>query len=202
MSSKIVQMEPGIAGAVLAIRAGGVVALPTDTVYGLGVDPTNAAAIRRLFAVKRRDGAKPIPILLSDVSYLRDVCDSPPEVATRLAEAFLPGPLTIIVPLSAHLPPELSAGAGTVGVRVPDHEATRALIRACGGMLAVTSANVSGEPPATRVADLSPALLREIDFALDGGVTPGGAASTVVDVSVVPPVVLRPGPLTAADLGI
>jgi L-threonylcarbamoyladenylate synthase len=202
MSSKIVTIETGIAKATRVIRAGGVVALPTDTVYGLGVDPTNAQAIRRLFDIKRRDGAKPIPLLLSDASYLVDVCDSPSAVAKRLAAAFLPGPLTIVLPLSARLPPELTAGTGTVGVRVPAHEPARDFIRACGGMLAVTSANISHMPPATRVEELSAELLRLIDLALDGGATPGGFASTVVDASADPPVVLRQGPLSRSTLGI
>ncbi len=202
MSPKIVPIETGILDAVRAIRAGGVVALPTDTVYGIGVDPTNAAAIRRLFHIKRRDGARAIPILLADVSHLGDVCDSPSEAAMRLAEAFLPGPLTLVVSLSAELPSELNAESGTVGVRVPDHDVARDFIRACGGMLAVTSANISGEPPATCVADLSAELLRQIDLVVDGGPTPGGAASTVVDARTDPPVVLRQGPLTAADLKI
>ncbi|MAF10832.1 threonylcarbamoyl-AMP synthase [Candidatus Poribacteria bacterium] len=202
MSPKIVPIETGIFDAVRAIRAGGVVALPTDTVYGIGVDPANAAAIRRLFSIKRRDGARAIPILLADVAHLGDVCDSPSEAVMRLAEAFLPGPLTLVVSLSAELPSELNAESGTVGVRVPDHDGARDFIRACGGMLAVTSANISGEPPATCVADLSAELLGLIDVVLDGGPTPGGAASTVVDARADPPAVLRQGPLTAADLGI
>ncbi|MBT5710210.1 threonylcarbamoyl-AMP synthase, partial [Candidatus Poribacteria bacterium] len=155
MPAKIVPIETGIADAARVIRAGGVVALPTDTVYGIGVDPSNRDAIRRLFHIKRRDGARPIPILLADVTNIGNVCDSPSEIAMRLAEEFLPGPLTLVVPLSAELPRELTAGSGTVGVRVPNHDLARDFIRACGGMLAVTSANISGEPPAVCVPDLS-----------------------------------------------
>jgi len=179
-----------------------VVALPTDTVYGLGVDPANADAIQRLFDIKQREGARPIPILLSDVEHLADICDAPSEFATRLADRFLPGPLTLVVPLSAVLPPVLTAGRGTVGVRVPDHEGARALIRACGGSLAVTSANVSGEPAATSVSELPARFTDCVDLLLDGGTTPGGLASTVVDCSLEAPAVLRVGPLTAADLGV
>jgi L-threonylcarbamoyladenylate synthase len=202
MSARVIPIASGIPAATRVIREGGVVVLPTDTVYGLGVDPANDSAIRGLFDIKRRDGARPIPILLSDVSGLTDVCDEPPEFATRLAEDFLPGPLTLVVRLSAALPPALTAGRGTVGVRVPAHDDARAFIRACGGSLAVTSANFSGEPPATRVSELPEALAARVDLVLDGGTTPGGLASTVVDCSVTPPRILRAGPLTAAALGI
>ncbi len=202
MSARVVPIASGIPDAVRVIGEGGVVVLPTDTVYGLAVDPANAAAVQRLFHIKRRDGARPIPILLSDVARLQDVCDAPPETATRLAEMFLPGPLTLVVPLSASLPLALTAGSGTVGVRVPDHDGARAFIRACGGSLAVTSANVSGEPPATDVDALSSDVARSVDLILDGGASDGGVASSVVDCSTRPPRVLRVGPLSAADLGV
>lgn len=202
MSARIVPIQAGISDAVRVIREGGVVVLPTDTVYGIGVDPTNADAVQRLFQIKGRDGERPIPILLSDIARLADVCDAPPESATRLAESFLPGPLTLVVPLSASLPAALTAGSGTVGVRVPDDDRARDFIRACGGSLAVTSANMSGEAAATRVSELAPGVAGSVDLILDGGPTPGGVASTVVDCSVYPPRVLRAGPLHASDLGI
>ncbi len=186
-------MKDPIQEAARRLRLGEIVAIPTDTVYGLAADPRNSEAIRKLYEAKRRDLSKPIPLLLSDVSAIEKVCGSLPRSARRLAERFFPGPLTLVMRLAAPFPPILNAGGETVGVRVPDHETARGLIRRMGGALAVTSANLSGRAPALKVDELDPAF--DNLFILDGGSTGGFQASTVVDVSRDPPLVLREGAL-------
>ena len=183
------------------LRRGLPVVLPTDTVYGVGVLPYDAAAVDRLYAVKGRPAEKGIPILLGDVADVAHVAGIIPPAAAALMAHFWPGPLTLIVPRRPELPANLSPD-DTIAVRVPDHALARALIRAAGGAVAATSANVSGQPPA-RVADEALAVLGgRVAAVLDDGPSPGGMASTVVDCTVDPPVVRRAGPLTAADLGL
>ena len=183
------------------LRRGLPVVLPTDTVYGVGVLPYDAAAVDRLYAVKGRPAEKGIPILLGDVADVAHVAGIIPPAAAALMAHFWPGPLTLIVPRRPELPANLSPD-DTIAVRVPDHALARALIRAAGGAVAATSANVSGQPPA-RVADEALAVLGgRVAAVLDDGPSPGGVASTVVDCTVDPPVVRRAGPLTAADLGL
>jgi L-threonylcarbamoyladenylate synthase len=183
------------------LRRGLPVVLPTDTVYGVGVLPYDAAAVDRLYAVKGRPAEKGIPILLGDVADVAHVAGIIPPAAAALMAHFWPGPLTLIVPRRPELPANLSPD-DTIAVRVPDHALARALIRAAGGAVAATSANVSGQPPA-RAADEALAVLGgRVAAVLDDGPSPGGMASTVVDCTVDPPVVRRAGPLTAADLGL
>ena len=183
------------------LRRGLPVVLPTDTVYGVGVLPYDAAAVDRLYAVKGRPAEKGIPILLGDVADVAHVAGIIPPAAAALMAHFWPGPLTLIVPRRPELPANLSPD-DTIAVRVPDHALARALIRAAGGAVAATSANVSGQPPA-RAADEALAVLGgRVSAVLDDGPSPGGMASTVVDCTVDPPVVRRAGPLTAADLGL
>lgn len=186
-------MNDPIQEAARRLRLGDIVAIPTDTVYGLAADPRNPEAIRKLYEAKRRDLSKPIPLLLSDISAMENVCGSPSRAARRLAERFFPGPLTLVMRLAAPFPPILNAGGGTIGVRVPDHETARRLIRRMGGALAVTSANLSGKAPASTVDELDPAF--DNLFVLDGGPTGGVQASTVVDASREPPLILREGVL-------
>ncbi len=186
-------MNDPVQEAARRLRLGEIVAMPTDTVYGVAADPRNPEAIRKLYEAKRRDLSKPIPLLLSDVSAMENVCGAPSRTARRLAERFFPGPLTLVMRLAAPFPPILNAGGETIGVRVPDHETARRLIRQMGGALAVTSANLSGKAPASKVEELDPAF--ENLFVLDGGPTGGVQASTVVDASREPPVILREGVL-------
>ena len=183
------------------LRRGLPVVLPTDTVYGVGVLPYDAAAVDRLYAVKGRPAEKGIPILLGDVADVAHVAGIIPPAAAALMAHFWPGPLTLIVPRRPELPANLSPD-DTIAVRVPDHALARALIRAAGGAVAATSANVSGQPPARAADEALAALDGRVAAVLDDGPSPGGMASTVVDCTVDPPVVRRAGPLTAADLGL
>ena len=183
------------------LRRGLPVVLPTDTVYGVGVLPFDAAAVERLYEVKGRPAEKGIPILLGDVADVAHVAGIIPSAAAALMAHFWPGPLTLVVPRRPELPANLSPD-DTIAVRVPDHAVARALIRAAGGALATTSANVSGRPPARAADEALAALDGRVAAVLDDGPSPGGVASTVVDCTVDPPIVRRAGPLSAADLGL
>jgi tRNA threonylcarbamoyl adenosine modification protein (Sua5/YciO/YrdC/YwlC family) len=177
---------------------GEVAAIPTDTVYGLAARPDDEAAVRRLAEFKGRDPQQPIAVLFDDTAVVAVLIEPPPEFE-RLAR-FWPGALTLIVP--AHVASFASALVPnrSIGVRQPDDELARTLIRACGGLLAVTSANKHGQPPATSAEEIT-AIFGDDLVVLDDGPR-GGTASTVVDLTVQPPKVLREGPLTAAQLGL
>lgn len=180
--------------ALAILRAGGLVAFPTDTVYGLGAQAFNQTAIESIYLAKDRPLEKAIPILIADVVDLDKVADAVPALALRLAVRFWPGPLTLVVPKHANLPAAVSA-TSTVGVRIPNHEVARALLRAAGPM-AVSSANLSGQDNPRTVGEVIRQLNGRIPLILNGGVTRGGVPSTVVDVTGAEPVILREGPIT------
>lgn len=177
------------------------VVFPTDTVYGVGVMPFDEAAIERLYALKGRPADKGVPILLSDPIHLERVARMVPPVAQSLIERFWPGPLTLIVPRVPGLP-ELISPNDTIAVRIPDHEVARALIREAGGAVATSSANLSGQDPAHTGEAAMAALQGLVAAVLDDGPSPGSRPSTIVDCTSMQPVVLREGPLSAADLGL
>lgn len=181
-----------------ALRQGGIVAFPTDTVYGLGALAFDNAAIESIYIAKQRPVEKAIPVLIGDLSDLEKVGTDIPDMALRLAARFWPGPLTCIIPKLATLPRAVSATA-TVAVRIPDHHVARALLRAA-GPLAVTSANISGEPSPTTAQEAHTQLAGRIPLILDGGKTPGGIPSTLVDCTGDKPLILREGPLTLENL--
>ncbi|MCE7918264.1 MAG: threonylcarbamoyl-AMP synthase [Anaerolineae bacterium] len=187
-----------IARALEILRAGGLVVFPTDTVYGLGSLAFDQAAIESIYAVKGRPLEKAIPILIADAADLDRLARAVTDLARRLASRFWPGPLTLVLPKRDDLPAAVSA-ADTVGVRVPDHAAARALLRAAGPM-AVTSANLSGRSSPRSAEEAASQLGGRVPLVLDGGETPGGVPSTVVDVSGSVPVILREGPLTLAEI--
>jgi len=183
------------------LRRGLPVVFPTDTVYGIGVLPFDPVAIERLYAAKGRPAEKGIPVLLAEPADVAQIAADVPPAAAALMARFWPGPLTLIVPRQPTLPDNLSPN-DTVAVRVPDHAVARALIRAAGGAVAATSANVSGQPAARSAGEALAALAGRAAAVLDDGPSPGGRASTIVDCTVQPPVILRVGPLSAADLGL
>ncbi len=183
-----------------ALRQGELVVLPTDTVYGVAASARLAAAIDRLYEAKGRAEDKPIPLLLSDPEDVEQACCAVPQAARVLAEVFWPGPLTIVLPKAPDLPDNLTV-LPTVGVRVPDHDLTRAVIRLMGGMLAVTSANKSGGPNPLSVRDAYAQLGAAVTYYMDGGPAPGGAPSTVVGFDEAgAPVIWRQGPITAGQI--
>jgi L-threonylcarbamoyladenylate synthase len=180
------------------LHFGGLVAFPTDTVYGVGALAFDPAAIASIYVAKARPAEKAIPILIGDVEDLDRVSDDVPPLALILAARFWPGPLTLVVPQRVTLPGIVSA-TPTVGVRVPDHPAARALLRAAGPM-AVTSANISGQPSPTTSGEVLAQLNGRVPLILDGGVTPGGIPSTVVNCLGAEPAILREGPLSKSDI--
>lgn len=184
--------------AVDILRSGGLVAFPTDTVYGLGANAFDPAAVRSLFLAKGRRDEKAVPVLIADPSDLGRVAMEASEMAAALAAHFWPGPLTIVVPKHPDLPAEISI-LPTVGVRIPDHPLTRALLQAA-GPLAVSSANRSGGANPIRAQDVLAQLDGIIGLIIDGGMTPGGVPSTVVDCVGAEPQVLREGPISATDI--
>ncbi len=183
-----------------ALREGQLVVLPTDTVYGVAASAHSSVAIDRLYAAKGRAEDKPIPLLLSDPDGIEHVCQEAPRAARLLAEAFWPGPLTIVLPKLPELPENLTT-LPTVGVRVPDHDLTRAVIRMMGGALAVTSANRSGGPNPLSVQQAYAQLGAAVTYYMDDGPAPGGAPSTVVGFDDAgAPVIFRQGPITEGQI--
>lgn len=187
-----------IKAAVAALRRGLIVGVPTDTVYGLAVDPLNAEAVAALFELKGRPDEKALPVLAATVSQLRDLVDMPPNIED-IARRHWPGPLTLVLRRRVELPDWVGDGElETIAVRIPDHPTALSLLGAA-GPLAVTSANRSGEPPALHEAEALDQLGGGVAVYLDGW-CPGGASSTVVDVTLSPPRLLREGPVTLGDL--
>ena len=180
------------------LKRGGLVAFPTDTVYGVGALAFDSDAVESIYAAKKRPVEKAIPILLGGPEDLGKVTTEAPPVAEKLATRFWPGPLTLIVPKHPSLPDVVSAEP-TVGVRVPDHPVARALLTAAGPM-AVTSANISGMDSPKTAKDVNEQLNGRIPLILDGGETPGGVPSTVVNCLGTEPVILREGPITLKDI--
>lgn len=187
-----------IARALEVLRSGGLVAFPTDTVYGVGALAFDGRAVESIYAAKDRPVEKAIPVLIGDPEDLEKVGLDIPPSARRLASRFWPGPLTILVPKRTELPEAVSA-TSTVGVRVPDHEVARALLRAAGPM-AVTSANISGAQSPTMAHEVQEQLGGRIALILDGGPTPGGIPSTLVDCTTPELRVLREGPISVEEL--
>ncbi len=180
------------------LSQGGLVAFPTDTVYGLGALAWDAQAIEKLFVVKGRESAKAIAVLLGSPADLPRVAETMGAAASRLAECFWPGALTLVVPRRPDLPENLSP-LPTIGVRMPDHPTALELLRLA-GPLAVTSANLSGLNSTTTAQEVLAQLGGRIQVILDGGRTPGGQPSTVVDCTGAEPVILRQGPITPEQI--
>lgn len=175
------------------LRAGEVVALPTETVYGLAANALNAEAVRRIFAVKQRPAHNPIIVHVSDVSMAQRCVAAWPEVATKIAASFWPGPLTMVLRRAKSIPDEVTAGGETVGVRAPSHPFIQAVIRACEFPLAAPSANLANELSPTNAEHVQGSIGARIPLIVDGGQSQVGIESTVLDISVSPPRLLRPG---------
>jgi L-threonylcarbamoyladenylate synthase len=200
MKTRLVPAEQpdSIAIALSVLKNNGVIAFPTDTVYGVVASAFNAQAIELLFTAKGRDFNKSIAVLIGDIAQLPQLTDSFTPSARKLAERFWPGALTLVVPRHPSLPNILSP-TPTIGVRMPDHAFARAILNAA-GPLAATSANLSGGANPKTAQDVLQQLDGRIDLVLDGGSCPGGVPSTVVDCTLVEPQVLRQGAITAQQL--
>ncbi len=185
--------------AVSILNRGGVVAFPTDTVYGIGVHPGQPEAVRKLYQVKGRPIDKPIPILLGSIGDVEHVAQNVPKCFFHLADRFWPGELTLIVE-AKNLPPEVTAGGKTVGLRMPNHTLALKLLHRFGRPIATTSANKSDELPATSTKEVRDKLGNLIDLILDGGQTLTRTASTVLDLSVSPPRIRRHGGIPTDEI--
>jgi L-threonylcarbamoyladenylate synthase len=183
--------QESITAAVRVLQTGGVVAFPTDTLYGLAVDPRRQDAVARLFALKGRESSVAVPLIAASLEQA-GLAAMFTVGETRAAEMFWPGPLTIVARANPSIVPEAVAAHGTVAIRVPAHEIARALARAFGFPVTATSANRSGQPPSTSANDVATAL-PDVDALLDGGPAPGGAPSTIIAVKEDGPILLREG---------
>jgi L-threonylcarbamoyladenylate synthase len=180
------------------LQHGGLVVFPTDTVYGLAALPAQSEYIERLYVVKSRNSTRAIAILIAEAGELEQVSSAPTATAMRLAERFWPGPLTLIVNRHPTLPDVLSPQP-TIGVRIPDHPVALALLRLT-GPLAVTSANLSGQENTNTAQEALNQLKGRVHLVIDGGRTPGGIPSTVVDCTGLEPLILREGPVSEEEI--
>jgi len=181
------------------LQNGGVIAFPTDTVYGLGADAFNARAVERIYEIKTRPKDRPLPVLIADVRQLTALAGPIPEIARFLARQFWPGGLTLVLAKKDSLLPYL-ASTPTIAVRIPAHPVCLALIRQLGNPLIGTSANVTGQPPALTAEEVEHQLGGRIDFVINGGSCPGGKESTIVDVTREPPIILREGIIPSHEI--
>jgi L-threonylcarbamoyladenylate synthase len=196
----VVAGDDGLDQAVAALRRGGLVAFPTETVYGLGADAEQPAAVRRIFTAKGRPTDHPLIVHLGSPDLLDAWADAIPPEARLLADAFWPGPLTLLLWRSAKVPDEVTGGRATVGLRVPDHPVARALLTAFGGGVAGPSANRFGRVSPTTAEHVVAELDGNVDVVLDGGACEVGVESTIVDLTGASPLVLRPGGVSAERL--
>jgi L-threonylcarbamoyladenylate synthase len=190
------QVEQGIS----ILKEGGIVAFPTDTVYGLGAAVNLPQAVARVYEIKGRPQNMPLPILLADKSQIEEVAELVPEIAWLLAEKFLPGALTIVLLKSKSVPDIVSGGGKTVALRIPNHPIPLALARGVGTPIIGTSANLSGKPSALTAEEVYNQLNNKVDLIINGGRCPGGKESTIVDLTGEAPVVLREGAIPREEL--
>ena len=182
--------------AVLILQAGGVVAFPTETFYGLAVDATNGNAIERIFQIKGRAFSSAIALIAGSKNGISGLVTDIPAVAQRLMQTFWPGPLTLLFPASPRISPRLTAGTGRIGIRVSNHPIADSLANRLGGPITATSANLSGAPECLTTAEVLATLGDRIDLIIDGGPAPGGKGSTFLDITVDPPACLREGAIS------
>lgn len=207
MKTKIIQLDEehidqaAMAEAGRVICAGGLVAFPTETVYGLGGDALNAASSGRIYAAKGRPSDNPLIVHIADMDGLEKITAQVPEIALRLAERFWPGPLTMIFKKADCVPYATTGGLDTVAVRMPSNKIARELIRTSGRYIAAPSANLSGRPSPTDAKHVIQDLYGRVDMILDGGESDIGLESTIIDLSGERPVILRPGYITEEMLG-
>jgi L-threonylcarbamoyladenylate synthase len=185
--------EAAVARAAEELRRGAVVALPTETVYGLAANALDTHAVSRIFEVKGRPQHNPVIVHVADLAMARRCAGTWPAIADQLAAAFWPGPLTLVLPRASNIPDAVTAGGSTVGIRWPSHPIMQAVIRACGFPLAAPSANRSNEISPTNAEHVARSLGHQIALIVDGGQSQVGIESTVLDLSISPPRLLRPG---------
>ncbi|MFB0518920.1 MAG: L-threonylcarbamoyladenylate synthase [Acidobacteriota bacterium] len=187
--------KEGIKRAAQIVRSGGVVVFPTDTFYAVGVNPYDPQAVARVYQLKRRKVALPMLLLISEIEDLKQTPIEPPPSFFPLINQFWPGPLTIVVKVVNRFPANLKAGGQTLGFRLPQAEIAREIVRKCGFPITGSSANISGQPPSSHVAEVIRQFGTKIDLIIDGGTTTGVKGSTILDLSCSEPTILRKGDL-------
>ena len=195
-----IQSEAAIRQAARLVRQGTVVAFPTETFYGLAALATDHKAIARVYLLKKRTVHKSLSILVADLNELDSWVENLSREARRLAATFWPGPLTLVCAAGKDLPTSLTAGTGKIGVRISSHPVAQALVQAVGGPITATSANRSGSPSCRSREEVLSQLGQDLEAILDAGLTPGGKASTIADVTTWPPKILRIGTITAQEV--
>jgi L-threonylcarbamoyladenylate synthase len=181
------------------LQKGGVIAFPTDTVYGLGADAFNPTAVERIYEIKNRPKYQQFPLLIADVKQLTTLAEPTPEIAWFLARRFWPGGLTLVLSKKDSVPAYV-ASSPTIAVRVPNHPVCQALIQHLGNPLIGTSANISGQPAALTAEEVGQQLGGKIDLIINGGKCPGSKESTIVDITHEPPVILRQGIIPSSQI--
>ena len=181
------------------LKKGGVIAFPTDTVYGLGADAFNSTAVEKIYEIKNRPKHRKLPLLIADIERLTTLANPIPEIARFLARRFWPGGLTLVLSKTDSLPVYLASGP-TMAVRIPNHPVCLALIQHLGNPIIGTSANISGQPTALTAEEVGQQLGGKIDFIINGGKCPGGKESTVVDITRESPIILRQGIIPSDDI--
>jgi len=189
-------MELGVS----ILKQGGLVAFPTDTVYGLGASANISQAVEQIYRVKERPLNMALPLLLADISQISEVAEPVPPIAWLLANKFLPGALTIVLPRSKLIPDIITAGGVTVAVRIPAHPVPVALVRGLGTPIVGTSANLSGKPSALTADEVHFQFGDKVDLIIDGGKCPGGRESTIIDVTGEVAIILREGAISGEEL--
>ena len=182
------------------IKAGGIIAFPTHGLYGLAADAFNRHAVQNLYSIKQRPPHKPILILIEHADDLASLVSDVNAIATQIMQRFWPGRITLVFEASPSIPAILTGGSTKIGVRQPGHPTAAALVKAVGSPITGTSANLSGRPACRQISDLDPALIRQLDLILDGGMLAGGRGSTGVDVTEETPQILREGVIPASDI--
>ena len=193
-------IQPQVEKGISILKDGGIVAFPTDTVYGLGASANLQSAVERVYQVKERPRNMALPLLLANISQISEIAKPVPPVAWLLARSFLPGALTIVLPKSKSAPDFIAAGGMTVAIRIPAHPVPVALIEGLGVPIVGTSANLSGKPSTLTADEVYSQFGDKIDLIIDGGRCSGGKESTIVDVTGETPVILREGAISKAEL--
>jgi L-threonylcarbamoyladenylate synthase len=203
---RTISIDPGkpdrtlIEEAVMTLKAGGIVAYPTETFYGLGADGMNEEAVEKIFLIKGRAHTNPIPVIIGEEENLWPLTITVDETSRRLIRAFWPGPLTLVFFAAPHISPRLTGNTGKIGVRISSHPIAACLARALGRPLTATSANPSGRGECTTAAEVHRILGNLVDLIIDGGMSPGGLGSTILDMTSQPPAVIREGRIPASRL--
>ncbi|MFC1553562.1 L-threonylcarbamoyladenylate synthase [candidate division KSB1 bacterium] len=192
--------EDAVGKTVSALKRGEIIVYPTETVYGIGADCTNESAVNRLYLIKKRDPQKPVLLVAADVDMVKDYVKDISDMSKKIIESFWPGPLTVVFKAGDSISGNLTAGTGTIGIRVPDNRFCREMSCGLGKPVVSTSANISGEKFCSKIEDISEDVLMSVDLIIDAGKTKEGIPSTVISLTGEKPVIIRQGAVSEENL--